>query len=116
MENDTKQMFITGKELSWVKKSVLNKKLYDLISLIDLDKISNWKDIKGQSIWISVSFKDQKEINNSSHLCFLFVTRSLNGLTSFTIYLQEDQNKEIEFGSDDQKTSILNFQIDIYLR
>ena len=60
VKNDTKQIFIIGKELGGVKKSILNEKVYDLISIIDLDKISNWKDIKGHSIWISVSFKDQK--------------------------------------------------------
>ena len=43
------------------------------------------------------------------------MTRSLNDLTSFSIYLQDHQNKEIEFNSDEQKVSILNFQIDIYL-
>ena len=116
MKNDTKKIFITGKELSGVKKPILNEKVYELISIIDLDEISNWKDTKGQSIWISVSFKDQQEINNNSHLCFPFLTRSLNDLTSFSIYLQDDQNKEIKFNSDEQKINILNFQIDIYLR
>ena len=77
VKNDTKQIFITGKELGRVKKSILNGKVCDLIPIIDLDKISNWKDIKRHSIWISVSFKDQKEINNNSHLHFPFVTRSL---------------------------------------
>ena len=96
---ETKQIFITGKELSGVKKSILNGKVYDLIAIIDLDQISNWREIKGQSFSISVSFKDQNEINNNSHLCFPFVTRSLNDLTSFGIYLQDDNNKEIEFNS-----------------
>ena len=43
----------------------------DLISIIDLGKINNWNEINGQSIWISVAFKDQKEINNNSNLCSL---------------------------------------------
>ena len=67
-------------------------------------------------MWISVAFEDQKEINNNNHLCFPYVTRSLNDLTSFSIYLQDDKNKEIEFKSRKQKISILNFQIDVYLR
>ena len=76
IKNDTKQIFIAGKELNGVKKSILNGKVYDLISIIDLNKISNWKEIKGQSLWISVAFKDQREINNNYHLHFPFVTRS----------------------------------------
>ena len=48
--NDTRQVFITGKELNAVKKSILNQKIYDLIAIIDLDKIPNWTEIKVQSI------------------------------------------------------------------
>ena len=47
---------------------------------------------------------------------FSVLTRSLNDLTSFIIYLQDDQNKEIEFNSGEKKINILNFQIDVYLR
>ena len=47
---------------------------------------------------------------------FSFLTRSLNDLTSFIIYLQDDQNKQIEFNSGKKKINILNFQIDVYLR
>ena len=72
VKKNIKQIFVTGKELSGVKKSTLNRTVYDLIAIINLDKISNWKDIKGQSIWISASFKDQKEMNNDIHLCFPF--------------------------------------------
>ena len=116
LKNDTRQIFITGKELSGVKKFILNGEIYDIIAIIDLNKISNWNDIKGQSIWVSVSFKDQKEMNSNSHLCFLFVTRSLNDLTSFSICLQDVKNKEIEFSSGERKISILNFQVDVYLK
>ena len=84
--------------------------------MIDLDRISNWIEINGQSIWISVAFKNQKEVNNNSQLCFRFVTRSINDLTSFSIYFQDDKNKEIEFNSGENKISILNFQVEVYLR
>ena len=98
------------------QKSILNGKVYDLFSIIDLEKINNWNEIKGQSTWINVVFKDQNEISNNSHICFSFVTRSLNYVPSFSIYLQDDKNKEIEFNSGEQKVSIFNFQVDIYLR
>ena len=98
------------------QKSILNGKVYDLFSITDLEKINNWNEIKGQSTWINVAFKDQNEISNNSHICFPFVTRSLNYVPSFSIYLQDDKNKEIEFNSGEQKVSIFNFQVDIYLR
>ena len=41
IKNETKQIFVTRKELNGVKKSILNGKVYDLISIIDLGKKSN---------------------------------------------------------------------------
>ena len=99
IKNDTNQIFVTSKELNGVKKSILNGKVYYLLSMIDVNEINSWKEIKSQSIWINVAFKDQKEINNKSHLGFYFVTRSLNDLLRFSVYLQDDQNKEIEFNT-----------------
>ena len=101
--NNTNHLIITSTKISGAKKAILNYKLYDLIADIDRSKISNWTDIKGQSIWVNAQFKDHKEINNSSHLCFPFVTRTLSDLTSFTINLQDDQNKKIEFKSGEKK-------------
>ena len=106
-------MFLMVNNLSGVRKSILNYKIYNLLACTDLHKINNWEEIKGQSIWVNVQFKDHKEINNN--ICFPFVTRTFSDLTSFTITLQDDQNKKIEFESGEKKISILNFQIDIYL-
>ena len=68
--NDTSQIFVLGKKLSGVKKSILNKKLFDILAVIDLNKINNWNDIKGQSIWTNATFKDHKEINNNNTFVF----------------------------------------------
>ena len=50
----------------------------------------------------TLNSKSDKEINNS-HLCFPFITRSFNDLTSFSIFLQDDSNKKIEFETDEKK-------------
>ena len=39
--NNTKQIFITCRELNDVKKSLINSKIYGLIGIIDLNKINN---------------------------------------------------------------------------
>ena len=116
VKNNTKQIFVTSKELNDVKKAILNDNVYGLLAIIDLNKTDNWGKIKGQSVWINAAFKDQKERNNNSHLCFPFVTKSLNDLLSFSIYLIDDDNKELTFTSGEKKISILNFQIDVFLR
>ena len=97
IKNNTEQIFVTCKELNSVKKSILNGKVCSLIAVTDLNKINSWSEIKGQSILINTTFKDQKEISNNNHLCFPFEPKSLNDLLSFSIYLQDDNNKEIEF-------------------
>ena len=60
--------------------------------------------------------KGEKEINNNSHLCFHFLAKSLNDLMSFSIYLIDDNNKKTAFTAGENKISILNFQINVFLR
>ena len=108
--NDTSHIFVTTTKINGAKKAILNYKIYN-----DTEKTNKWEDIKGESIWVNVQFKDHKELNNSNHICFPFVTRTFSDLTSFTILLLDDQNKKIEFKTGEKKVSMLNFQIDVYL-
>ena len=96
-KNNTEQVFITCRELNDVKKALIDSKIYGLLGIIDLKKITSWDEINGQLIWINATFEEQKEINNSRHLCFPFTTKTLNDLLSFSIYLLDDNNKEITF-------------------
>ena len=54
IKNDTEQVFILAKNLNGVKKCILNYKTFDIIGVIDLNKIPNWNEIKGQSVWTNV--------------------------------------------------------------
>ena len=108
--NDKSQIFIIAKKLNRIKKSVLNYRTFDILAIVDLNKINNWADVKGQSIWTNAPFKDHKEINNNKNLCFPFITRSFSDLTSFSIFIQDDINKKIEFKSGEKKISILTFK------
>ena len=101
--NDKNFIFVTANNISGVKKGILNYKTYNILAEINTDKINNWNEIKGQSIWINVQFKDHKQINNNSHLCFPFIRRPFSDLTSFNIFLQDDQNKKIEFKEGEKK-------------
>ena len=113
--NNADQIFISANNLSGAKKSILNEKVFDILAVIDLNKINNWYDIKVQFIWTNIAFKDHKEINNNSHLCFPFIIRSFRDLTSFSVFIQDDTNKKLEFKTNERKTSIFNFQIDIFI-
>ena len=94
---------MTANNISGVKKGILNCKIYNILAEINTSKINNWNETKGQSIWVNVQFKDHKEINNNSHLCFPFTTRSFSDLKSFNIFLQDDQNKKIKFKEGEKK-------------
>ena len=48
--NNTGRVQVTSTKISRAKKAILDYKLFDLIAEINLDKIPNWKDIKGESI------------------------------------------------------------------
>ena len=115
IKNDTAQVLILAKKLNGVKKCRLNYKTFDIIGAIDLNKIPNWNEIKGQSVWTNIQFKNHKEINQISHLCFPFIKKSFNDLTSLIFSFKMIQIKKIEFESNEKKVSIFNFQIDIFL-
>ena len=93
--NNTDHIFILGKNLNGVKKSILNKKLFDILAIIDLIKINNRVNIKRQSVWTNAAFKDHKEINNNNHLCFPFITRSFSDLTRFSIISKTTPTKKL---------------------
>ena len=87
-----------------------------MLGIIGLKKINNWEEKKGQSIWINATLVEQKEINNSRHMCFPFTTKTLNDLLSFSIYLLDKNNNRITFPDEEKKISILNFKTDVFLR
>ena len=116
VKNDTKQIFITCRELSDIKKSLINSKICGLLGTTDLKKNNNWCKIKWKSITINATLKEQREINNSTQLCFPFMTLTLNDLLNFSINLIDDNNKETEFPSNVKKISSLDFKIDIFLK
>ena len=62
--NNTKQIFVTCRELNDAKKSLMNGKIYSLIAVIDLQKINSQEYIKEKSLWVNAIFNKQEEINN----------------------------------------------------
>ena len=80
-KNDNEQILLNNIELNNIKKALINSKIYGLLGIIDLKKMNNWEEIKGHSLWINVTFVEQKETNNSKHLCFPFTTSILNDIS-----------------------------------
>ena len=114
--NDTKQIFVTCKELNNAKTGLINGEIYNILGVINLNKINSWDYIKGKSLWINVNFDEPKQINNGKHLSFSFKTFSLHNLLDFSINLIDDNNKPLEFNNGETKINILNFKIEVFLK
>ena len=97
--NDTKQIFVTCRTLNEAKIVLINGKIYNILGIINLNKINDWEYIKGKSLWVNVNFDGADQINNSEHIYFSFMTSSLNDLLNFSINLIDGSNKAIEFNS-----------------
>ena len=111
VKNDTEQIFIACRDLNDVKNVLINRNSYGLLGIIDLNKINNWEEIKGQPLWIKATLEEQKETNNSGHICFSFTALTQNDLLNFSINLIGDNNKHVEFKDNETKISILNFKL-----
>ena len=97
------------------KQPLVNGKIYNIIGIINLDKVNNWDYINETSLQGNVNFNEPKQINNIDHLSFSLKTLSLNML-GFSINLTDDHNKLIEFNRGETKISILNFKIEVFLK
>ena len=97
--------------------ALINGKIYNVLGIINLNKINNWEYVKGKSFWVNIDFDKTNQINNNSeHLSFSFVTSILNDLLNFSINFIDDNNKTIEFNTGETKISILNFKIEVFLK
>ena len=114
VENGTKQIFVTCRELNDAKVVPINGKISNILGVTNLNKIENWEYIKEKLLWVNVNFNSLEEVKSAGNFCFPFKTTSLSYLLSFSIYLIDDDNKPIEFVSSENKISILHFKIDVF--
>ena len=111
--NDTRQIFLTCRELNDTKKLLIK---FSLLGIIDLNKINSWENFKEKSLWVNTSFKEVKEKKSEERTCFSFLTSALNDLLNFCMNLIDHKNQQISFTDNENKISILNFQEDDFLR
>ena len=60
VKNDTKQIFVTCKELNNTNADLIIRKIVNILGIINLNKINNWEHVKGKSLWVNVNFDDPK--------------------------------------------------------
>ena len=74
VKNDTKQIFVTCRELNNAKTPLSNGKIVNILGIINLHKINNWEHIKGKPLWVNVNFDEPKQINDIDNLSFFIKT------------------------------------------
>ena len=74
VQNDTKQIFATYRELNDEKVALINGKISNILGVINLNEIENWEYIKGKSLWVNVNFNSLGEAKSTDHFCFLSKT------------------------------------------
>lgn len=112
--NDTRQIFVSCRELNDSKNSLINVKFYNLLGIIDLIKLDSWENIKGKPLWVNTSFKEVKEKNSKDHTSFSFTTSALKDLLNFSKNLIDDKNQQICCNNGEKKISILNFKVAVF--
>ena len=69
IKNVTEKIFVTTGRLIDPKYSLLNRKLYQTIGIINLIEIKNWNQIKRFLQWVSVNFQAQYNNRYAKHFC-----------------------------------------------
>ena len=100
IKNDTEKIFVTSSRLIDAKYSLLNRKLYQTISIINLNEIKNWNDI---------NFHTKGDNRDTKHFSYNFITKNMEDVLNFMLKLIDDENREIKFGDKEKKIPIVNF-------
>ena len=81
------------------KYGLINRKLYQTISVINLNKIKNRIEIKKSSRWVNINFHAQGDNRDrdAKHFSYNFITKKTGDVLNFTLKLIDDENKEIKF-------------------
>ena len=114
VQEETEVIFLAVTGLNEARDILLNGQKIKSIGCIYTNEIEGWDQIKKiTSNWISCKLSNSRYPLGAKHLGFEFVTSRLNALIDFTLYLLDQNGKEITFASTEEKTPALNFSIQI---
>ena len=114
VQEETEVIFLAVTGLNEARDILLNGQKIKAIGCIYTNNIEGWDQIKKiTSNWISCKLSNSRYPLEAKHLGFEFTTTRLNALIDFTLYLLDQNGKEITFASTEQETPALNFSIQI---
>ena len=89
------KLFLAMNGLAAAKTALINGKVHQVIAVVNLDEVKNWKDMKKSSCWVNVNFEEHSKTQKRKHFAFSFKTNNLNDLLCFSLHLIDSENKEI---------------------
>ena len=109
MNNDTDQIFIVSIRLNIAKDSLINRKIYKFLAVINLNQITNWEESKGFSNWVSVTCDKLRNTQEADRFDFSFTSQNLQDLLGFQFMLLNTGKNII---NNEKKFNKLNFKIE----
>ena len=114
VQEKTEVIILAVSGLNEAKDMLLNGKKIKTIGCIYTNEIEGWNDVrKKTSNWVQCKFSDKRYLVGAKHIGFEFITTRVNALIDFSLYLLDQNGKEITFASTEKKTPILNFSIQV---
>ena len=111
--NERDVIFLCCDGLSNTKEALIDSELKKVLGVTYLSKVPNWSLAKGQTKRSQTIFVDSEFQTKPSHLAFVFRTRNLSDLLSFTVTLLDSDRKEIKFPQDEKKIPTIGYRIEI---
>ena len=95
------------------RTSLINRKIYKSVGVVNVNKLTNWTELKGKSKCVNIVLNDSEHSTLAKHFAFAFETTNLNDLLNFELSLLDDQAKPIKFAATEQKIPALTFTIQV---
>ena len=97
IKNDANILLVNCNSLNDAHDSIINRKVYKSLGVIQLDQIKNWGKLKGVSNWVNAILTDSDEPLNSDHFALGFETEYSNGLLNFVFSLLNEKSPLLSF-------------------
>ena len=110
---DTNVIFLICNGLKDARVSIITRKLYKSIGVININEVKDWTKLKGESKWINIIFNNSENPTLAKHFAFAFETVNLSDLLNFQLSLLDDEAIPIKFAPNEEKIPGLTFSIQV---
>lgn len=96
---------IVSYRLNSAKDSLINRKIYKILAITNINQITNWVKTKGIFNCVSATFDELKKNTKTYNFAFSFHTEILEDLLSFQFTLLNSDNKKLNSSATKRKSA-----------